>query len=168
MINRIVRAIKLDSTLYEEVEADTTATPQALAIVVVVALLTGIGTAGAGLSYVLWGVLFGIVGWVIWAWIIYFVGTKFLPEAHTHANWGQMARGLGFAQSVGVLRILGVIPGIGWLLLLVVTIWQAVAMVIAVRQGLDYTSTWRAVAVVLIGFIPYAIVLLLISGPQVE
>ena len=32
-------------------------------------------------------------------------------------------------------------------------------MVTAVRQALDYTSTWRAIGVVLIGFIPYAILM---------
>ena len=34
-----------------------------------------------------------------------------------------------------------------------------VSMVIAVRQALDYTSTLRAIGVVLLGFIPYVILM---------
>ena len=168
MIRRIIRAIKLDASVYEEVEQDRTAMVPALIIVALVALATGAGSASAGLDYAAWGVLFGIVGWAVWAWITYFVGTRILPVPETEADWGQMARGLGFAQAVGVFRIAGLVPGVGWLLLLAVTLWQAAAMVIAVRQSLDYTSTMRALAVVLVGGIPYVVVLMLLTGPLVE
>ena len=159
MINRIIRAIKLDPTLYEEVEADKTATTQALIIVAAMALLTGLGSLSSGPIYILWGVIYGIVAWAIWAGIAYLVGAKLLPEPQTKADWGELARTTGFAQSVGVLQILGLIPVIGGLLSLIVAVWQAAAMVIAVRQSLDYTSTWRAIVVVLIGLIPYAILM---------
>ena len=39
------------------------------------------------------------------------------------------------------------------MIFLVASIWQLVTMVIAVRQALDYQSTWRAVGVVVIGFL---------------
>jgi hypothetical protein len=90
---------------------------------------------------------------------VYFIGTKILPEHETHADWGQLARSLGFAQSPGVLRVFGVVPGVGGIIFLVVSVWMLVSMVIAVRQALDYTSTLRAIGVVLIGFIPYAILM---------
>ena len=168
MLNRMIRAIKLDPTLYEEVEADRTATTQAMVIVALVALVTGIAAADAGFAFVVWGILFGLLGWAAWASITYFVGTRLIPEQNTRADWGQMARGLGFAQSVGFLRVFGALPVIGWVVLLIVTIWQAAAMVIAVRQALDYTSTLRALAVVLIGGVPYVVLLLLIAGPEVD
>jgi hypothetical protein len=44
-----------------------------------------------------------------------------------------------------------------------VSVWQFAAMVIAVRQALDYSSTWRALGVVAIGFV-VAMVLTLILG----
>ena len=83
-----------------------------------------------------------------------------MPSHSTHADWGQLARTLGFAQSPGIFRVLGFVPVIGNIIFAVASIWMLVAMVVAVRQALDYTSTRRAIAVVLIGFIPY---LLLIS-----
>ena len=48
-------------------------------------------------------------------------------------------------------------------------IWMMVAMIVAVRQALDYESTWRAIGVVVIGFLVQAIflvMLLRIFGPS--
>ncbi len=151
-------AAKLDTATYEEVEADTSATRQAMSVVVLVALATGIATLGSGgpIGFVV-GIALGIVGWALWAWITYFIGTTLFKTPETEANWGQLARTLGFAQSPGVLKVFAVIPGIGPLVFAIVSIWQLVAMVIAIRQALDYTSTWRAIGVAVVGFIAYAV-----------
>ena len=103
------------------------------------------------------GVIVALVGWVLWAAITYFIGTTILRAPETEANWGQLARTLGFAQSPGVLKVFGFLPGIGPIVFLVVFIWQLVATVIAIRQALDYTSTKRAIGVAAIGFIPYVV-----------
>ena len=171
MVDRMIAASRLDVHIFEEVEADTSATRQALSVVFLVALATGIASIGTvGLPGVLVGVVVAVAGWAIWAWIVYFIGTKILPEHETHADWGQLARSLGFAQSPGVLRVFGVVPGVGGIIFLVVSVWMLVSMVIAVRQALDYTSTLRAIGVVLISFIPYAILMSItfaILGPKV-
>jgi len=161
MVDRMIRASRLDVHIFEEVEADTSATRQALSVVFLVALATGIASIGSlGLLGLLVVVVVAVVGWAIWAWIIYFIGTKILPEHETHADWGQLARSLGFAQSPGLLRVFGVVPGVGSIIFLVVSVWMLVSMVIAVRQALDYTSTLRAIGVVLLGFIPYVLMYL--------
>ncbi len=159
MIKRMIGAAKLDTAIYEEVEADISATQQALTVVVLVALATGIGTFGSGgpLGLIV-GIAAGIGLWALWAWVTYFVGTTILKSAETEANWGQLARTLGFAQSPGILKVVGFIPVFGPIVFAIASIWQLVAMVIAIRQALDYTSTWRAVGVAVVGFIPYAVV----------
>jgi len=160
MVDRMIRASRLDVQIFEEVEADTSATKQALLVVALVALATGIASLGTiGLSGLFVGVVVAIGGWAIWAWIVYLIGTKILPSHTTHADWGQVARTVGFAQSPGIFRVLGVVPAVGLIIFLVVSIWMLVAMVIAVRQALDYTSTWRAIGVVLLGFIPYVLLM---------
>ena len=159
MIRRMIGAAKLDTAIYEEVEADTSATRPALTVVALVALATGIGTFGSGgLVGLVVGIAAGMGLWALWAWITYFVGTTLLKTAETNANWGQLARTLGFAQSPGVIKVLGFIPVLGPLVFAIASIWQLVAMVIAIRQALDYSSTWRAVGVAMVGFIPYAVV----------
>jgi hypothetical protein len=75
-----------------------------------------------------------------------------------------MMRTIGFASSPGILNILGVIPFLGQFVALIVGIWGFIAMVIAVRQALDYTSTWRAVGVCAIGFVVYIIIAVVLAG----
>ena len=79
MLSRMVRASCFDKNLFEDVEADRSATMQALFVVAIVALSTGIASlAKTGLLGLLVGVLVGIVGWAIWAYIVYLIGTKLL------------------------------------------------------------------------------------------
>ena len=159
MIKRMIAAARLDTAIYEEVEADSSAITQAMAVVVLVALATGIGQLRTGgLVGLVVGIPVSIGLWALWAWITHLIGTTILKTAETEANWGQLARTLGFAQSPGILKVVGFIPGIGPLLFAIASIWQLAAMVIAIRQALDLTSTWRAVGVAIVGFIPYSLV----------
>ena len=87
-----------------------------------------------------------------------FVGTKILKTDQTEADWGQLARGTGFAQTPGILTVLVFVPFVGTTIGVIALFWQLAAMVVAVRQTLDYTSTLRAFFVILIAFIPVAII----------
>ena len=69
-----------------------------------------------------------------------------------------MARTLGYAQTPGLFKVFGFLPGIGPVIFFLASIWQLAAAVVAIRQALDYTSTWRAIAVAVIGFIGFAVV----------
>ena len=156
LIDRMVRASKLDVSVYEEVEHDKGAMGQAAAVVVISSVAAGIGSLGVfGIEGLLFITVGALVGWLVWAYLTFIIGTKLLPEPQTKADMGEMLRTLGFSSSPGVLRILGVIPVVGGIINFVVGIWMRVAMIIAVRQALDYKSTWRAVGVCLIGFIIY-------------
>lgn len=153
-INRIIRAAKLEVSLYEEVEADKTALGQAMWVVVLSGVAAGIGMAAAqGSIGVIGGTIGALLGWFLWAFLTYLIGTKLLPEPQTRSDLGELLRTIGFSSSPGLIRVLGIIPGITGLVFLVASIWMLIAMVIAVRQALDYTSTWRAIGVVLIGWI---------------
>jgi hypothetical protein len=152
--DRMIRAAKLDVNLYEEVEADKGAMGQAMAVVVLSSVAAGIGTIGTtGIKGLVVGTIVALVGWFIWAFLTYYIGTKLLPEPQTKADYGELLRTIGFSSSPGVLRILGIIPMLGNILNLICSIWMLVAMVIAVRQALDYKSIWRAVGVCVIGWI---------------
>ena len=152
---RIVGALQLDVNTFEEVERDETATGQAALVVVGVAIAAAIGALGGGMRLLVAALLGSLVGWVIWAFLTFFIGTRLLPEKDTQADLGQMLRVLGFAAAPGLFSVLGIIPFFGWIVRFVVWIWQLLAMVIAVRQGLDYTSTGRAVLVCVIGWAVY-------------
>lgn len=151
--DRMLRAAKLDSELYEEVEADTATLGQAAAVVTLSSIATGIGTSGLGSpSTLVLGTLAALVGWFLWAVLIYVIGVKLLPEPQTESDIGELLRTIGFASSPGILRVFGVIPVFGPLILVAASLWMLAAMVVAVRQALDYEGTVRAVGVCLIGF----------------
>jgi len=158
-VDRMVRAAKLDVQVYEEVEADKNAMSQAMAVVVLSSVAGGIGfMQESGLTGLLLGTVFSLLGWYIWAFLTYIIGTKLLPEPQTSADHGELLRTIGFSSAPGIIRILAIIPGLDAIVNLLASVWMLVAMVIAVRQALDYHSTYRAIGVCLIGWIVQAII----------
>ena len=159
-ISRIIRACKLDVSLYEEVEADKSATLQAASVVVLSSLAAGIGSISLGATNFLMAPLLSLVSWYIWAYLIYLIGVKLFPEANTKSDHGELLRTIGFSSAPGLIRVFGFTPEIMSITFIGSGIWMLAAMVIAVRQALDYESTWRAIGVVVIGFLVQAIVLI--------
>ena len=162
-VERMIGAARLDSATYEEVEADRAATPQALAVVVLAAVAGGIGV-GAGVRGLVLGTIFGLLGWAVWAWLIYFIGTRWLPEADTRADAGELLRTMGFATTPGILRVVGIVPVLAPLVTIVAAVWTLVAMVVAVRHALDYRSTGRAIGVCIIGWLVQVVILILVTA----
>ena len=168
MLSRMIGAALLRSDTYEDVEHDRSATLQALLVVILVSISSGVGALLQDevdiVDALVFGVIFGVVSWAVWALATWIVGSTILKTAATEANWGQLARGTGFAQTPGIFSFLVFVPGIGWLIGLVILIWKLAAMLIAVRQCLDYTSTWRAFFVVLIAAIPWLIIVAVVGA----
>jgi hypothetical protein len=171
---RLIGALAIDPVIYEEVEADQSATWQAMVVVVLSSLSAGIGAFGWGTGS-LRGVLFisalALVLWATWAVITFEIGTRLMPEPETRADVGQLLRTIGFSATPGMLRIFGIVPGATLPAFIITAIWMLVAMVVAVRQALDYKSTARAVAVCGLGWalsIGIAIVLQLFFGTTVS
>lgn len=165
-INRMIRAAKLDAQLYEEVEADKTALGQAFGVVALSSIAAGIGTIGqfGGYGHVIGGMFIAVVTWFIWAAMTYWIGAHLLPEPQTRADLGELLRTIGFSSAPGIIRVLGILPGLTTIVFLVASVWMLIAMVVAVRQALDYESTWRAIAVCAIGWLIQALVLILTIG----
>ena len=161
-VNRIIRACKLDVSLYEEVEADKSATIQAALVVVLSSLAAGVGAISLGASNFLMAPVLSLISWYIWAYLIYFIGAKLFPEPNTKADHGQLLRTIGFSSAPGLIRIFGFTPELMSITFIGGGIWMLVAMIVAVRQALDYESTWRAIGVVIIGLLVQAIVLIVL------
>ncbi len=166
MLQRMMGAALLKADAYEDVENDGGATPQALLVVVIVAIAAGIGGILSGESSIIDGLAFGVVrgilSWVVWSAIALFVGSQILRTEETVADWGQLARCTGFAQTPGLFSILVFIPFVGGVIWALTFLWQTATMIVAVRQSLDYTSTLRAFFVILISLIPVAIINLIV------
>jgi len=171
---RLIGALAVDPVTYEEVEGDRTATWQALLVVLMSSAAAGIGAFGWG-NASLRGVLFisglALLSWAAWALITFEIGTRLMPERGTRADVGQLMRTIGFSAAPGILRVFGIVPGATLPAFAITAVWMLVAMVVAVRQALDYQSTLRAVAVCALGWalsIGIAVALQLMFGPTVS
>ncbi len=160
LLERMVDAARVRIALYEEVEHDRTATSQAAAVVGIVAVASAVGGVNHGATGIIGGLIGAYVGWLLWAGVAYLVGDKVLGGT---ATWGELLRTLGFAQSPGVLFVVGFIPLLGSLTAFVAGIWMLVTGFVALRQALDIDNG-RTILTVLIGAIPYAILRLMALG----
>ena len=171
LLDRMIRAARLDAKIYTEVEADVNATRQALLIVLLYSICSGIGfgfadllTLGTEYFFIrMFTVLVGaLVFWLLWSLITYFIGTRLFKGPETQSNYGELLRTIGFAATPGIFIIFVFIPYIGGFIYFVVWVWMLIAMVIAVRQALDFT-TGRAIGTVLVGGIIYLAIALIIG-----
>ena len=88
MVDRMIRAAKLDAQLYEEVEADKGTLGQAMGVVVLASIAAGVGSGGlGGFSGFFIGTIGALISWFIWAALTYFIGTKILPEPHYQSRY---------------------------------------------------------------------------------
>jgi hypothetical protein len=153
-IRRLVGAFALDPVAYEEVETDNRATMQAAATVLLSSAAAGIGAQGFGGE--LWAVvplsMVTLLAWGAWALLTFEVGTRVLPGARTHSDVGELLRTVGFAAAPGLLLALGALPGLAVPIFVMASLWMLAAMIVAVRQALDYETTLHAVAVCVFGW----------------
>src|SRR5262245_57308582 len=171
---RLIGAIALDSTIYEEVEADRTATSQALGVVVLSSLAAGIGSRGL-VGTTLQGIVFisviALIAWAAGAVVVFEIGGRLLPEPQTRVDVGELLRTIGFASAPGLLRVLGIMSAATFPVFAITAVWMLAAMIVGVRQALDYKSTTRAVVVCGLGWalaLTIALVLGLFFGPTVS
>jgi hypothetical protein len=151
---RLIGALTLNIAAYEEVEADGRATSQACVTVLLSSVAAGIGARGFGgdVSGMAFLSAVALVAWAAWALLTFEVGARILPGARTHADVGELLRTIGFAAAPGFFLALGALPGLMVPVFTGTAVWMLVAMVVAVRQALDYTSAARAVAVCALGW----------------
>ena len=147
-LERLVAALRLDASVYDEVEHDREALPQAAGVVALAAVCAGIGGAAGGGAGLVVGVIGAVVGLLLSAGIIWFIGVRLME--HT-SDYPELLRTIGFASSPQVLLVLAAIPALGWGVRAVVFVWGLAAYVVAVRQALD-VDTARAVLVCVLGW----------------
>lgn len=159
LTNRLIGSAQLSAESYEEVETDPRASVQAVIVVLMSSLAAALGAGVHDLGSTLTLLFVTILSWIIWVLLTLVIGTQLLPEENTRADFSQLLRTTGFSSTPGILRIFGQLPVVGQVIFAGATIWMLFSFVVAVRQALDYTSTARAFAVCLLGWIIHGVVL---------
>jgi hypothetical protein len=149
---RLLGSARLSPGAYEDVEADRHANLQAFMVVILSNLAAALGTGIRDTANAVAFLIFFTVTWVIWVLLTLVIGTQLLPDKNTRADFGEVFRTTGFSATPGILRIFGLIPGIGMFLFFGATIWMLFSFVVAIRQAFDYESTARALAVSILGW----------------
>jgi hypothetical protein len=143
---RLFGALKLDATVYEEVEHDNNALGQAATVVALVAIAQGLGAfAVLGVGGSLLNLVTSFLGWFLSTALVWLIGVKLL--SHT-SDYLELLRTLGFASAPGLLAVLGILP-LGVLapwLYRAIFVLSLIAWVIAARQALD-VGTGRAAVI---------------------
>ena len=173
-VQRLIGAAALDAAIYEEVEADRTATGQAVVVVILSSVAAGVGArgfGGASPGTMVFMAIGALLGWAAWALVTLQIGGRLMPEPQTRVDMGELLRTIGFANAPGLLRVFGIIPSVSYPAFAIAAVWMLLAMIVAVRQALDYTSTGRAVIVCAIGWvlsIAISVAIGLLFGPPVS
>lgn len=153
---RLIGAARLDWQIYEEVEADVSATRQAVLVVCLSGVSLAIGRANAGLEGVASSMLREMIGWLLLSGITFVIGGKILRGT---ATWGQLLRTIGFAQAPGLLAALSWYAPINAPVRYGIATWKVFAIVVAIRQALDFDEgdwgTARALLTAALGFFVY-------------
>ena len=155
-LQRLVGAAALDTAIYEEVEADPGATKQAFAVVLLSSLAAGVGVRGFGeqpLANLVFVSFLALIAWGAWALLTFQIGGRLMRSPETHVDVGELLRTLGFSATPGLLLVLGAMPAVTVPVFAVTSVWLLIAMIVAVRQALDYTSTAKAIAVCVFGWV---------------
>jgi mono/diheme cytochrome c family protein len=166
---RIAGAATLDPRTFEDVEADQTATGQALAVVLIASLAAGVGASGwnPGVGTVAIraaaAAVLALLAWIAWALVTFEIGSRLLAEPQTRTDVGELLRTLGFSAAPGLFLVFGVFPGFTTPVFAITSVWLLAAMVLALKQALDYRSAMRALAVCAIGWL-LALVFILVFG----
>ena len=176
VLSRMVGAALLRSDTYRDVEHDRSATRQAVQVVILVSVTASVGGAllggeGSDVFDIVFGVIGGVLTWVVWTLMIWMVGKALALTLGANTDWGQLARGTAFAQVPGIFFFLMSLPGAPLLIVvlvgLLIAVWQLAAMVVAVRLCYIYISTWGAFFLVLMTLIPTVLIVAVVEVPGV-
>ena len=156
LINRMLRALRLDATLYREVAGPDGDTRQAVLVVLLAGAGGGAEVFWSGAASIGLVVVTHVAAWPVWAAGLWFVGTRFrTPSGET---WGfqQVARAIAFAQTPGVFFALS--PFLLWTLeplagtvRSLVFVWVMVGTFLAVRESLGLSNGRALGALVAVG-----------------
>jgi hypothetical protein len=157
MVERILRLVKFDFTVFRDIESDPSATLEAAIVVVAANLLASIGTAvrnetpRAFFATFAITLVSGIVGWIVWSAVTHYIGRMVYQSGGTLES---MMRVLGYATAPRALGVLEFIPCLGALAGLAGFFLTVIAGIMAVSEGLD-VDTGQAIIVVIIGALAF-------------
>src|SRR4051812_36610559 len=127
LTGRMIGAMQADVKTFEEIEADPNAMTQAITVIVIAGVASLIGNFfRSGLAAGVAGLVGSLVGYALFSFLVFLIGTKLMPEPSTKADFSEAFRTIGFAAAPGVFGVLAIVPFVGPLIGFVIGIWSLV------------------------------------------
>lgn len=134
---RMVRAMRLDDSVYTELDRDEYAMGRARLIVAAAVFAAGFGVLTSGIFAAFWLITFAAVSWAAYVGVLYGFGTSVAGGLKTPQTFNRLVRALGLAASPGVLLVLGIIPIFGALVVIGVYVWIFLTTSRAIAEPLE-------------------------------
>jgi hypothetical protein len=172
-VTRLVGAATLDARVYEDVEADSAATAQAVVVILLGTVAAGFGARGwnaqpeSVFEFSIVAATIALVSWACWALLTFEIGGRLMPERQTKVDVAQLLRTIGFSAAPALFLVVAGFAATTFVFA-ATAVWMLATMVMAIRQALDYTSTMRAFAVCAIGgflTLTFVVIIGLVFGP---
>jgi hypothetical protein len=155
VMERLIRALILDRSVYEEVAEDRTALSQAIGVVLLAGIVNGMAIPFLrGLVGALVGIVVSVAGWLLFSVIVYLIGARVMRAGAT--SFRTVACCLGFADIPAVVNLLGVLPVIGVAVRITVWFWLLAAAIVATRAAFG-VSRARGAVIAGLGFVVYVL-----------
>lgn len=163
MFDRILRAIKMDKTIFAEVGKDPKFMNEAIIIAIVIGIVAALGSLFVpvlGIVSFLLGLITSIgLGWILWSLVIAWVGKL---QGGT-ATFQEMLRAMAYAGTPRILGILSFIPFLGWLIAFAAGLYSLWLSVLAIKQ-LEGFDNQKAIITAVAGWAVFFIGSLIIGA----
>lgn len=146
------KALVLDGYFFEHARNTPKNHRIAQTIVILAALSHALGSAliliinRAALPILLFALVIDslsvVAGYYFWSLTIWKVGQWRKPN---YCSYGELLIPIGFAYAPQVLNFLTLIPLLGRPIEIILAVWSLLAVLVAVRQGLDINTRWATV-----------------------
>ena len=166
---RMLRAVRGEVSLFEEVEHDPGATAEAILVVAIGAISVGLGFGlslsvfarpGNYLPALVGSVVSTLLAYAVFSGVVYLVGTRVFGGT---ASWEEVLRTLGYAYSPLAVGVVAIVPFLGWLIVAVAALWALYLAYVAMRAALDLDGG-RTAATIVLAIIPAWIINSLIGA----
>ena len=155
----ILRSLRLDKTLYKD---PNTFGELSLYYAGLIMILDGVaGAVALGSLYktnIFFSGITALLSWIVWAVLIYVIGIKLFPDEKTDANFKKIMVTVGLAHAPGLLRFFAIIPSFVVPIVFLTQFWIFAALIIGVRETLNFKSNFKSAGVVIIAFLIISIV----------
>ena len=150
----IVRALKLDKTLYKD---NRNFGEAAIYFAGLIMILDGMAGAVAANTVIKTAIgisgLTAILTWLIWALFIFVIGVKLFPDKETKVSFKKILIAVGYAHSPGLLRFFAVTPDLIISIIFLTQFWIFAGLIISTKQILNLKSNIKSFGIVFLSFL---------------